>query len=82
MITCIKLSSSIFLTKQEFSEPKKTNSTSLFEITDKDSFSNYMRRGLGEAKEGKRRKAGEIFEFLPPSARVVSGTARLGDIVM
>ena len=41
-----------------------------------------MRRGLGEAKEGKRRKAGEIFEFLPPSARVVSGTARLGDIVM
>ena len=38
MITCIKLSSSIFLTKQEFSEPKKTNSTSLFEITDKDSW--------------------------------------------
>ena len=27
MITCIKLSSSIFLTKQEFSEPKKTNSS-------------------------------------------------------
>ena len=52
------------------------------QITDKDSFSNYMRRGLGEAKEGKRRKAGEIFEFLPPSARIVSGTARLGDIVM
>ena len=52
------------------------------QITDKDSFSSYMRRGLGEAKEGKRRKAGEIFEFLPPSARVVSGTARLGDIVM
>ena len=38
MITCIKLSSSIFLTKHEFSEPKKTNSTSLFEITDKDSW--------------------------------------------
>ena len=52
------------------------------QITDKDSFSNYMRRGLGEAKEGKRRKAGEIFEFLPPSARIVSGTARLDDIVM
>ena len=32
--------------------------------------------------EGKRRKAGEIFEFLPPSARIVSGTARLDDIVM
>jgi hypothetical protein len=47
-----------------------------------ESFSNYMQRGLGEAKEGKKRKAGEIFEFLPPSARVVSGTARLGDIVM
>ena len=52
------------------------------QITDKDSFSNYMRRGLGEAKEGKRRKAGEIFEFLPPNARIVSGTARLDDIVM
>ena len=47
-----------------------------------ESFSDYMQRGLGEAKEGKKRKAGEIFEFLPPSARVVSGTARLGDIVM
>ena len=47
-----------------------------------ESFSDYMQRGLGEAKEGKKRKAGEIFEFLPPSARVVSGTARLGDIIM
>ena len=47
-----------------------------------ESFSDYMQRGLGEAKEGKKRKAGEIFEYLPPSARVVSGTARLGDIVM
>ena len=47
-----------------------------------ESFSDYMQRGLSEAKEGKKRKAGEIFEFLPPSARVVSGTARLGDIVM
>ena len=52
------------------------------QIRDKDSFSSYMSRGLGEAKEGKRRKAGEIFEFLPPSARIVSGTARLDDIVM
>ena len=48
----------------------------------KDSFSDYMKRGMSEAKQGKKRKAGEIFEFLPPSARVVSGTARLGDIVM
>ena len=47
-----------------------------------ESFSDYMQRGLGEAKEGKKRKAGEIFEFLPKNARVVSGTARLGDIVM
>ena len=52
------------------------------QIRDKDSFSSYMSRGLGEAKEGKKRKAGEIFEFLPPSARIVSGTARLDDIVM
>jgi hypothetical protein len=48
----------------------------------KDSFSDYMKRGMSEAKEGKRRKAGEIFEFLPPNARIVSGTARLDDIVM
>jgi hypothetical protein len=48
----------------------------------KDSFSDYMKRGMSEAKQGKKRKAGEIFEFLPPSARVVGGTASLGDIVM
>ena len=48
----------------------------------KDSFSDYMQRGMMESKKGIKRKAGEIFEFLPPSARVVSGTARLGDIVM
>ena len=52
------------------------------QIRDKDSFSSYYSRGLGEAKEGKRRKAGEIFEFLPKSRRVVQGTASLGDIVM
>ena len=48
----------------------------------KDSFSDYMKRGMSEAKQGKKRKAGEIFEYLPPSARVVGGTASLGDIVM
>ena len=48
----------------------------------KDSFSDYMKRGMSEAKQGKKRKAGEIFEYLPQSARVVGGTARLGDIVM
>ena len=40
-----------------------------------------LRNNLLKRKQQKR-KAGEIFEFLPPSARVVSGTARLGDIVM
>jgi len=48
----------------------------------KDSFSDYMKRGMSEAKQGKKRKAGEIFEYLPQSARVVGGTASLGDIVM
>ena len=47
-----------------------------------DSFSDYMNRGRSEAREGKKRKAGEIFEFLPKSRRVVRGTASLGDIVM
>ena len=47
-----------------------------------DSFSDYMNRGRSEAREGKKRKAGEIFEFLPKSRRVVQGTASLGDIVM
>ena len=41
-----------------------------------------MRRGLGEAKEGKKRKAGEIFEFLIPQQRIVTGDARLGAITM
>mgnify|MGYP003115655650 CR=1 FL=1 len=48
----------------------------------KDSFSDYMQRGMMEAKKGIKRKAGEIFEFLPKSRRVVQGTASLGDIVM
>ena len=48
----------------------------------RDSFSDYMKRGMSEAKKGKKRKAGEIFEYLPQSARVVGGTASLGDIVM
>ena len=48
----------------------------------KDSFSDYMKRGMSEAKQGKKRKAGEIFEYLPQNARVVGGTASLGDIVM
>ena len=47
------------------------------QLTDKDSFSSYMQRGRKEAREGKRRQAGEIFEFLPESARIVRGTARL-----
>jgi len=48
----------------------------------KDSFSDYMKRGMSEAKQGKKRKAGEIFEYLPQSKRVIGGTASLGDIVM
>ena len=52
------------------------------QIRDKDSFSTYYTRGLSEAKQGKKRKAGEIFEFLPVKNRIVSGKADLGDIVM
>ena len=48
----------------------------------KDTFSSYMQRGMSEAKKGIKRKAGEIFEYLPQNARVVGGTASLGDIVM
>ena len=46
------------------------------------SFDLYMDRGMSEARQGKKRKAGEIFEFLSPSKRVVQGKASLGDIVM
>ena len=46
------------------------------------SFDMYMDRGMSEAKQGKKRKAGEIFEFLPIKNRIVSGKADLGDIVM
>jgi len=45
-------------------------------------FDLYMDRGLSEAKPGKKRKAGEIFEFLSPRKRIVQGEADLGDIVM
>ena len=48
----------------------------------KDTFSSYMQRGMSEAKKGIKRKAGEIFEYLPKNRRVVGGTARLGDITM
>ena len=48
----------------------------------RDTFSSYMQRGMKEAQQGKRRKAGEIFEFLIPQQRIVTGDARLGDIVM
>jgi hypothetical protein len=48
----------------------------------KDTFSSYMQRGMSEAKKGIKRKAGEIFEYLPKNRRVVGGTASLGDIVM
>ena len=50
------------------------------QITDKSSLSSYMKRGLSEAKEGKKRKAGEVFGFLPVGARVVTGTANLGNM--
>jgi len=50
------------------------------QITDKASLSSYMKRGLSEAKEGKKRKAGEVFGFLPVDARVVTGTANLGNM--
>ena len=48
----------------------------------RDTFSDYMKRGMKEAKQGKQRQAGEIFEFLIPQQRIVTGDARLGDIVM
>ena len=48
----------------------------------RDTFSSYMQRGMKEAQQGKKRKAGEIFEFLIPQQRIVTGDARLGDIVM
>ena len=48
----------------------------------RDTFSSYMQRGMKEAQQGKRRKAGEIFEFLIPQQRIITGDARLGDIVM
>ena len=48
----------------------------------RDTFSSYMQRGMKEAQQGKRRKAGEIFEFLIPQQRIVTGDARLGDITM
>ena len=48
----------------------------------RDTFSDYMKRGMKEAKQGKQRQAGEIFEYLIPQQRLVTGDARLGDIVM
>ena len=49
---------------------------------DEKSFSTYMQRAMKEAKKGKKRVAGEIFEYLTPDARVIEGDARLGDIEM
>tara|TARA_B100000963_G_scaffold124142_1_gene108329 strand:- start:193 stop:1674 length:1482 start_codon:yes stop_codon:yes gene_type:complete len=49
---------------------------------DASTFDTYMDRGMEEAKPGKKRKAGEIFEFLSPKARIVQGQADLGDIIM
>ena len=49
---------------------------------DANTFDTYMDRGMKEARQGKKRKAGEIFEFLAPKARIVQGKANLGDIVM
>ena len=49
---------------------------------DEKSFSTYMQRAMKEAKKGKKRVAGEIFEYLTPNARVIEGDARLGDIEM
>ena len=49
---------------------------------DANTFDTYMDRGMKEARQGKKRKAGEIFEFLAPKARIVQGRANLGDIVM
>ena len=49
---------------------------------DEKTFSTYMQRAMKEAKKGKKRQAGEIFEYLTPDARVIEGDARLGDIEM
>jgi len=49
---------------------------------DEKTFSDYMKRAMKESKQGKRRQAGEIFEYLIPDARVIEGDARLGDIKM
>ena len=49
---------------------------------DEKSFSTYMQRAMKESKQGKKRQAGEIFEYLIPDARVIEGTASLGDIEM
>ena len=49
---------------------------------DEKTFSTYMQRAMKESKQGKKRQAGEIFEYLIPDARVIEGTARLGDIEM
>jgi len=43
-----------------------------------DTFSTYMDRGMKEARQGKKRKAGEIFSYLTEPVRVVSGRAQLG----
>ena len=48
----------------------------------RDTFSDYMKRGMKEAKQGKQRQAGEIFEYLIPDQRIITGDARLGDIIM
>ena len=49
---------------------------------DDKTFSTYMQRAMKESKQGKKRQAGEIFEYLIPDARVIEGTAMLGDIEM
>ena len=49
---------------------------------DEKTFSTYMQRAMKESKKGKKRQAGEIFEYLTPDARVIEGDARLGDIEM
>ena len=41
-----------------------------------------MQRAMKESKQGKKRQAGEIFEYLTPDARIIEGDARLGDIEM
>ena len=49
---------------------------------DEKTFSTYMQRAMKESKKGKKRQAGEIFEYLTPDARIIEGDARLGDIEM